>query len=279
MNDKLLELLKLESKEINLSFEKASIEGQGTPQEVSDRRENAFVRTFIEKYFPFPYRVTKGNVVDSYNNRSNSIDCLILSPSHPYTIDPKNDKASIIFADGVDFAIEVKPDLTSKNEIVRGLEQIRSVKRLRRQRDGLLIKSKCTELEISRAKQIPAIIFSNKTFKNIKTLLADIVDYYVNEKVPKNEQFDLIVINNQTIIFNSTQYSYTNYVQIEGLYYAETNENTLAAFLMLIGKMSKSEPSLGSNVLDFYLDESLINELVRCYPDLNEKLQNQVCSE
>ncbi|MFM2291775.1 MAG: hypothetical protein RIS29_1588 [Bacteroidota bacterium] len=92
MKDKLLKLLEFESKEIQLSFEKASIEGEGTPQEVADRREIALVKAFVEKYFPFPFRITKGNIIDSNDNRSNSIDCIILNPSHPYTIDPKNEK-------------------------------------------------------------------------------------------------------------------------------------------------------------------------------------------
>lgn len=106
--NKLSELLKVEAKEIAASFEKASIEGEGTPQEVSDRREEV-VKGFLMKYFPFPYRVVKGNIIDSFGNRSNSIDCIVLNPSHPHTVDPLNGKASIIFADGVDFAIEVKP--------------------------------------------------------------------------------------------------------------------------------------------------------------------------
>ena len=134
--NKLIELLRAETKEIAASFEKASIEGEGTPQEVSDRREGVINR-FLEKYFPFPFRIVKGNIIDNYGNRSNSIDCIVLSPSHPYTVDPLNGKASVIFADGVDYAIEVKPDLSQIKELERGLEQIRSVKRLRRVRTGL----------------------------------------------------------------------------------------------------------------------------------------------
>ncbi|SHN93087.1 hypothetical protein BHECKSOX_2111 [Bathymodiolus heckerae thiotrophic gill symbiont] len=60
----LLDLLKIESNELAVSFKKASIEGQGTPQEVSDRRETA-VKKLLEKYFPFPFRIAKGNISDS----------------------------------------------------------------------------------------------------------------------------------------------------------------------------------------------------------------------
>ena len=42
MKDKLVQLLELEATEIAMSFEKSSIEGAGTPQEVADRREECF---------------------------------------------------------------------------------------------------------------------------------------------------------------------------------------------------------------------------------------------
>ena len=61
---KLLEILKIESQEIATSFAKASIEGEGTPQEVSDRRED-IIHNFLEKFFPFPFRIVKGNIIDS----------------------------------------------------------------------------------------------------------------------------------------------------------------------------------------------------------------------
>ena len=46
--NKLIELLKVEAAEIETAFKKASIEGEGTPQEVSDRREE-IVKRFVEK--------------------------------------------------------------------------------------------------------------------------------------------------------------------------------------------------------------------------------------
>lgn len=95
--NKLIELLSIEAKEISDAFKKASLEGAGTPQEISDRRESAF-KSFLEKYFPYPYRVVKGNICDSYGNTSQSIDCIVLNPCHPYTIDKTNKKASIIFS-------------------------------------------------------------------------------------------------------------------------------------------------------------------------------------
>lgn len=47
--NKLLQLLEIETQDIQKAFAKASIEGRGTPQEIADRREG-FIKSLIEKY-------------------------------------------------------------------------------------------------------------------------------------------------------------------------------------------------------------------------------------
>lgn len=271
--DKLIELLRVETKEIALSFEKASIEGEGTPQEVSDRREAA-VHKFIGKYFPFPYRIVKGNIVDSFGGRSNSIDCIVISPSHPFTVDNESDKASFIFADGVDYAIEVKPDLSNDEEIKRGLKQVRSVKKLIRRRVGLASTDEAKE----RAKKIPTFIFSNKTYASIRTLVSNIVDYYVENNVPKQEQFDMIVLNNRAIIFNFGKKAKLQAKDFEGIQIVETGEDTLAVFLLFMNFIPKSEPEISENILQMYIKQSnvLSQYKMQYYDDLNSKLNTIV---
>lgn len=267
--DKLIELLRIETQEIAISFKKASIEGKGTPQEVSDRREDS-IHSFIKKYFPFPYRVVKGNIIDSFGGRSNSIDCIVINPSHPYTVNYDGGKASIIFADGVDYAIEVKPDLSDAEEINRGLKQIQSVKKLSRVRTGLANSEEAKE----RAKKIPAFIFSNKTYVDIKTLVSNIVDYYVENKVPKHEQFDMLVVNDRAIIFNFGKRTKLQYGNFEGIQVAETGEDTLAVFLLFMNHIPRSEPEIDQNVLNIYLRKSsvLSKYKMQKYDDLNAKL-------
>lgn len=273
MENVLKNILKIEALEIKTAFEKASIEGKGTPQEVADRREKILVESFLKKYFPFPYRVTKGNIVDSYGVRSNSIDCIILNPSHPYTIDSRNNSASIIFADAVDCVIEVKPDLTNKNEIERGLSQIQSVKKLKRKRHGLIFENKHSKEEIENAKHIPTFIFSDKTYAEIKTLISNIVNYYVENNVPKNEQFDFIVINNRAMLFNVRKNSYISFADYEGILYSETKDNTLAVFLLYMNKMPKSQPEMSENIIEIYLDGAFNDDLKR-FEDLNSILRD-----
>lgn len=272
MENKLIDILKIEALEIKTSFEKASIEGKGTPQEVADRRERILVKSFLEKYFPFPYRITKGNIIDKYGARSNSIDCIVLNPSHPYTIDPRNDSASIIFADAVDYAIEVKPDLANKIEIERALNQIRSVKKLKRKRHGLIFESKYSKEIIENAKHIPTFIFADKTYVEIRNLIAHIVNYYVDNNVPKNEQFDFIVINNRVILFNARKDSYISFGDYEGILYSETKENTLAVFLLYMNKMPRSQAEMGENIIEIYLNDTFNDNLMR-FEDLNTKLR------
>ena len=274
MSNKLLELLKIESAEIQQSFKKASVEGEGTPQEVADRREAIVINKFLAKYFPFPYRIVKGNIIDSYERRSNSIDCIVINPSHPYTIDSGNDRASIIFADGVDYAIEVKPNLVDKGEIERSLEQIRSVKKLRRKRTGLIYPKKHSAEQIENAKTIPTFIFSDKTYADIKLLITYIVEYYISNNVPLSEQFDFIVINNRTMLFNSKRNSYYYLNEMDGILFTQTNENTLALFLILLNKLTKSQPDISPSVINFYISDKDFEIKFQYFPDLNERLNN-----
>lgn len=276
--EKFFDLLKFEAQEILLSFKKASIEGQGTPQEVADRREASFVSSFISKYFPFPFRVVKGNIIDSYGSRSNSIDCVMLSQSHPFTIDPKNDKASIIFADGVDFVIEVKPKLDTDVELNRVLEQIRSVKKLKRCRnDDLLRKRKGVALENSF--RIPTFIFCTSAY-NDRTLLDKIADHYIKNNVPLIEQFDYIVVlsddnKKSRIYFNLYNGSYADSDSTPNsikYIYQETGENTLIQFLFNLDKVAKSEPRISQSVLYPYFPQGCFGTSAKTFMDINDKL-------
>lgn len=267
-----LDLIKFESEEINHFFKKASIEGKGTSQEVSDRREIA-VKKFLERYFPFPYRIAKGNIIDSYGLRSNSIDCIILNPCHPNTVSDEN-KYSVIFADGVDVAIEVKPNLSNKNELYRSLEQIKSVKQLRRQKSDYvkILKRKINEEQQITRKQIPSVIFGNKSFVNIETLINHVGNYYIDNKIPMREQFDLIVINGKGILFNSRTNSNISFSEnLQGLFYTEYNENTLATFLLYLNKFPQCEMKLDTPVLNYYYNHPNKRDL-DFVKEINEKL-------
>jgi hypothetical protein len=254
--DELIKLLKMESEELVYSFKKASIQGEGTPQEVADFREG-FFHDFIRRYFPFPHRVAKGIIRDSYGESSDSIDCIIINPNHPYTIDTK-EKYSLILADGVDLVIEVKPDIANKNELIRGLKQIQSIKKLRRRESPEVLRSSKPDYILEYSKQIPAFIFSLKAKIDPLDTLKELKAFYDSNQIPIEEQVDFIIINDVGIISN---YKYieiggsttTEGKEITNYIFEEWRDLTLPAFLLKLNLVYHATPSMLGDIINYYL--------------------------
>ena len=269
LENKLIELLKIELTEIHQGFKKASLEGKGTPQEIADRREEV-IHAFFEKYFPFPFRVTKGNIIDSFGLNSSSIDCVILDPSHPYTIDSTNKRPSVILADGVDYAIEVKGSLASKVEIDRVLKQITSVKELTRINCGVFI----DDLRTPYHYKIPCIIYVEETFKDIKLLLNYIVDYYQANGIKRLKQFDILVTNS-SVIMNSHPDT-INLSNRQGLLYVESKEYTLGVMLFWMTLIPLVQPQFNDDVIKHYLKfDDIRAQHLREYDEILRSLEQQ----
>lgn len=120
------------------------------------------VQDFIGSYLTKEYRIQKGCIYNK-TSHSNNIDCVILAPNHPVLTTPKR---TVILAEGVYAAVEIKPDIYDKKEFSRGLEQVKSIKALERKTylpelSNLL----GTEPTPDFAKKIPCILFSNKSLK------------------------------------------------------------------------------------------------------------------
>jgi hypothetical protein len=254
--DKLLELLQFETDELFAGFKKASVEGKGTPQEVADFREGYFNK-FLRKYFPFPHRIAKGIVSDTAGNRSASVDSIIINPIHPYTIDVA-EKFSIILADGVDVAIELKPDISDKGELETALKQVQSVKKLRRVNGPLLLKSGHTAEEIDYSKQIPSFIFAFKAKADIKDTVQEIIDYYNTNSIPKIEQLDYAVILGRGIIFNhkfkeKSELKNGAGEKVTGFSYHQLDNDTLAMFLFFLNKVYHATATFHGQILPLYI--------------------------
>jgi hypothetical protein len=251
-----MKLLQIEASDLANKFAKASIEGRGTPQEIADRREAA-VHLLIAKYFPFPFRVTKGNIIDAFGGRSASIDCVVLNPEHPHTVSDGN-HFSVLLADGTDFAIEVKPDLVSKSEIVRALNQIASVKRLVRCKKDLR--------RLDRDSKINGVILSNTSYSDINLLLMTIAQHYFDEKIKREHQFDLLIINNRCLILNIRNgFSlYPKDGKSEGLLVLESGINTFAAALLFMNRLPLSSMRMTDSVIANYIIESELGPATMC---------------
>lgn len=120
------------------------------------------VQDFIGSYLTNEYRIQKGCIYNK-TTHSNNIDCVILAPNHPVLTTPKR---SVILAEGVYAAVEIKPDIYDKKEFSRGLEQVKSIKTLERKTYlPELTHLLGTEPTPEFAKKIPCILFSNKSLK------------------------------------------------------------------------------------------------------------------
>lgn len=265
--EKLLKHILDANEDIIKKFNISSIQGEGTPQEVSDFREG-FVQDLIRKYFSLPHKVTKGIIHDSFNKKSNSIDCVIVNPKHPNIISTV-DKLAYLLADGVDSCIEVKPNIQDNNELTRGLDQVQSVKKLRRVNSAYLQldKSVVDDDIINLSKQIPTFIYSLKAKANPIETAAEIAFYYKEKKIPLDEQFDYIVIHNVGIISN---YKHDRFnlisppnAQRTGWFFEQWDENTLAAFLLYLNIVPPAETVLTMPILFNYLSKIKPTKLTR----------------
>ncbi|MEZ5672620.1 MAG: DUF6602 domain-containing protein [Thiotrichaceae bacterium] len=259
--NQLWEVLKKEAAGIISEFESASNQGQGAPQEIADFRENA-VQSFLSRFYPANHFVSKGKITDLSGNQSNSIDCLILNPAHPHLIDSKG-KFRLIFSDGCDAAIEVKPDIARSDELFRGLEQGISVKKIKRSGTSILLLGKSPRHIIEHSHYIPFFIFSIKAFEPRK-LYEKIVQYYTENQTPIEHQIDSICILGKGILRN-IKYKELNYFgQNSGWYFENWDELTLVGFLMNIGNTYPSVPYVAEPIMTRILKQIPIPHIERC---------------
>jgi len=147
-------LLNQSLQQLKLAFKVAS-EKFKTPEDIADYREDA-VRKFLKEFLPPTYILGKGEIIDSNDNRSSQVDIIICNQYHPFTVSRSG--RGLFFAEGVVCAIEVKSDLSSKEEVKRALIQMQSVKKLERKPLGDLMFG--SEYDLERTRRIPSIIFT-----------------------------------------------------------------------------------------------------------------------
>lgn len=255
MND-LYALLREESVQLNSEFRKASIQGRGTSQEVAEFRENA-VQEFLARYFPFPHRIAKGKVRDSFGNIAASIDCVICAPNHPYTVS-KKDKFSLLLAEGVDSVIEVKPNIADRAELHRALEQGLSVKKLRRATSVMLHEHGVLG---EWSKRVPFGVFAMQCKAAPIETGFEILEFYETRGVDPLDQADFIAVNDVCIFSNFIDKSLNTWKVAEagfpnhqGWFYEGWGEDTLVGLLMRLHNLARAELKMQQDVLPRYLN-------------------------
>jgi uncharacterized protein YerC len=252
MND-LYNLLREDALQLFSEFRKASIQGKGTSQEVAEFRENA-VQTFLARYFPFPHRIAKGKVRDSFGNIAASIDCVVCAPNHPYTVSAR-DKFSLLLAEGVDSVVEVKPNIADKAELHRALEQGLTVKKLRRTTTSLLHEGHPMS---EWAKRVPFGVFSMQCKASPIETGFEILEFYLDRGIDPVDQADFVVVNDVCVFSNFVDQSLNcwntaGFPNQVGWFYEGWGKDTLVGFLLRLHRVAHAGMKLQDDVLPRYL--------------------------
>lgn len=241
-------------KKIDIVFEPTLASFKTDTKQTGDAKEIT-VKEFLEAFFPSNYRVKKG-LIFSQTGVSREIDCVLLAPNHPPIITPVRE---LIVAEGVHAAIEIKSDISTLSigsEFYRGLMQVQSVKRLKREVAYL-----CTD-EVSPTHEIPCAIFSAKSREH-KEIINFIVNQIDSGEILPNELPDIIVTLDNGILFHSASLRtsiFRNFLisnkqdhAKRGFIHFGKEHNTLAIFLLILYSVTPPEPHLNDLILKKYL--------------------------
>ena len=260
--DDLYQLLREDAVELESKFRRASIEGKGTSQEVADFREHA-LQDFVSRFFPFPHRITKGKIRDTFGLLSDSVDCVVCNPNHPYTID-SHGKFRLLLCEGVDSAIEVKPDIAASAELVRGLEQGLSVKALKRRVVPSLMHG---GWQFDRAHRVPYVIFAMRCKANPLDTLDEIAAFYKVRETPPMQQADFVAVNGIGLFVNyldESMYCWANKASVPvqtGWFFERWSSNTLSGFIWRLQQLAHASLKMQEDALLYYLEPKAIEEI------------------
>lgn len=252
--DDIYALLQEDAVQLESKFRKASIEGRGTSQEIADFREHA-LQDFLKRFFPFPHRLTKGKIRDSFGQVSASIDCVVCAPNHPHTID-SHGKFTLLFAEGVDAAIEVKPDIANHAELERALEQGLSVKALRR---AITPGTREFHWGAERAKRVPYVVFAMRCKSDPLETGLEILDFYASRGTSRVDQADFVVVNGVGLFNNIIHEQLnnwdmsSNFPNKTGWFFEQWGADSLAGFLWRLHGLAHAGMKLQDDVLPRYL--------------------------
>ena len=232
-----------------------------------DSRE-ATVQEFVRRYLPADFRVKEQSKIYSKLSSTNNIDCVVLAPNHPQLITPIR---TIVLAEGVYAAIEVKPDinvLTDGSELMRGLNQIKSVKNIIRtvERLDFSVFSKTAPLP-DYYNKIPSVLFSFRS-TNIENTIEFIISKIHEGVLQTNEIPDIIVTLDKGVIFYTPHLSSTQFAKFISLeqqefygeevfihYETDKQEVTLALFLLFFLNFKPPMILIHDFIIKKYLDD------------------------
>lgn len=257
--------LEFESISLGQLFEQASARGRGTPQEVADHRELAF-HSVMRRLFPLPKVVTKGQILAHGGSKSASIDCLVLNEHHPRIRD-ENGKYSIILADGVDFAIDLKGTLDT-SELARLLKQAASVGKTKRAQSPAFKPgtfSSSTQESYDAGFHVPFAAYIQKAEMSIGRIAAEIVRWNEAQSVPPPERAIAYVIHARGILLDTSRHTVIRNAlwtrSPPGLVWIPLGINTFAGLLVIVATEPQAILEISSSIMSRYLSNDLFREV------------------
>ena len=88
-------------------------------------------------------------------------------------------------------------------------------------------------------------------------MIKNISEFYDNNKIPFEQYFDMIIINNDCVILNDYMLS-----DIKSLSIFDTQEKTLALLLLLLNLYPPSEPRILAPILNQYITIDDFEDLI-----------------
>ena len=251
MPEPILETYRFEARRLGEDFGRASSLGEGTSAEVADRREIAF-RSLVRRFFPAPHAVMKGQVTGVDGARSASIDCVVLSPRHPHLLDSEG-KFSLILADGVDFAADVKGRLDGA-ELLRFLAQARSVKKVPRSVPPINFALNQSEKTEEASRHISVYAYCHDSVLTPETLGKQVAAWVEDGKAPWTERPDVIAVHGSGVLVDTSNpvspgRRLLGQAAVDGLYWIETGELTLGQVLILMNLAFPAELPMTEPIL------------------------------
>jgi hypothetical protein len=263
----LVDAFRFEAARLGSDFARASTLGRGTAQEIADHRENAF-RQLVGRFFPAPHHVTRGQALAVDGARSASIDCLVLNPAHPNLVD-RAGKFTLIFADGVDFGVDVKGRLTG-DELRRFLRQGRSLKQVVRSKTPLLSTRRNSDEIVEGSKRIPTYGYCHETALSPETAAEAIGAWVAEEGVPALERPDALAIHGQGILLDTSNPAGPARQMLRGadvgLYWLPSVDLTLGHLILLMNQGLPAVAPVAEPVLRRYGSVSGTAHRLLAYP-------------
>jgi hypothetical protein len=197
----LKDVARLAAERLRRAFAEAGLKIDA-PEDPAALRPAAF-RSFLGRHLPAAYRVVAGEIADSRGYLSGPVDCVVLAPAHPSTVDAGSADA-VLLGEGVAAAIHLERDLRSKEALERALLDVARVKELWLQAPtapSSVMIARGGGTQPRRRPYFPVAVLALKG-PPLEELAAAVREDAANREVPVAEQVDMIAVLDRGVLYH-----------------------------------------------------------------------------